>query len=154
MKKIIIDGYEIELKDVDKLKEKYKIRAFLKQNPEFSKILISLFIIKPASVSELTQYINENFNNFIDRTTVYRKLIVLQNKGLVSSINSAEAFVSNKNSEEIEKIKEKHTKFLHSLPQQFRTKFKNVLYFTVTDYGKEFLEWCGNVIGLKVKKVD
>jgi predicted transcriptional regulator len=143
--------FEIEFEEQSKELVEAKIRAWLKENPSYARLLLIVIGNKASSVTELTDLISKIEGKTIDRSEVHYMLKKLANHGLVKPIHIGDVLRDSQNNEISNLIKSKYFEFLKNIPQQFKTRFRNVFYFVPTDYGKKFIEWCGQVTKVKIK---
>ena len=147
------DEYEIEFPEISRTTVEAKTRAWLKKNPTYAKLFLLVVAKKAISITEATNDLCELEGREIDRAEVYRMMKRLVYKGLVQMIHIGDVMRSTHNNEIYRLIKLKYYDFLKPIPEQFRKKFRNIFYFTPTKFGKKFVEWCGEVAKVKVKRL-
>lgn len=147
--KIILDNHPKENGDItNRIKNSIKNQA----DSILAKILVFVYEYRVCSMTELTNLLVDYFKKPIDRSNVYKYTRTLTNWGLINFYDSGFVLSSSKNNDLIKEIRNKHSKFLNSVPSQFQKKFSNVKYYYVTKYGEEFIEWSAKCLNLKMEQ--
>jgi len=139
-------------------KRAYKIRALLKRREDLAKVLLSTYHLKIPTLSELYEFFVKHFKP-CDRAYLYKLLKTLEIHGLIERINIKDAIYlsemdNNPKNSLYKEIVRKYREWIIKIPPQFQERFRDVYYYYVTKFGEEFLEWCGEVTGIKVVKED
>jgi len=148
--------FEIELPKTEPKVEEGRTRRWLNENPDLAKLFIIALIKEPCTTTEVTEFISTLYGKEYDRANIYRKLRRISQKGLLSMIPVDEVFHSQRNNQAYSLIKLKHYEFLKTIPENFRKRFRHVVYFYHTDFGMKFVEWCGKILedkGIKIRKL-
>lgn len=129
-----------------------KLKRMFNENQESAQTLIFSYLNQPATTTEIVDALKNYYQHPFDRTTTYRILKDLTSQGILFIKTSTEAVTTTDNSPVLKKIKAKYYKFIQRIPPHFRTRFKLIYYFGVTDFGKEFIPWCCKLLNFEMEE--
>jgi len=132
-----------ELVPKDDVNRDSKVRALLSKDPVASRCLVYTYLKEPATVSEIVESIAETESIAFDRATIWRKLKLLSNLGLIIEIPISTVLNSDTNSKIHKEIKEKWREISkkHENNPVIYKKMLGMSFFVVTPKGENFLSW-------------
>lgn len=137
------------------LKNKRIISEDFEKGGVLAKAIVFLYMEQPTSVSELTQNLNDYYNQDYDRTNIFRVLKKLSELHVIAraSIGYILAIPGNEQKEIHKKCIEKFHNFLNNIPMPFRNHYQDVNYFWVKNGdGLKYVEWSCKLLKIKYEK--
>lgn len=147
-----IEEYQIELPPIDRNQELLIIKKTLNEsnNKILAKALIFVYLNQPCSTGELINKLSSHYKVPISRGSGYYAVNSLLHLSMIKQETYSNATLSN--NEIHQKIVRKHKDFLVKIPENFRKKYTNVFYNYLTDFGREFIEFCCKILEIKCTK--
>lgn len=127
----------LEKLKTDPEEQKSEIKGKLNKHLFWMKIILLINEFEPISIKNITLKSSELFSRATSRATIKSILPLLLEMNLIEK----------KTIEDDVDLLEQHKEELKTIPQQFRKKFLYTSYYYLTDYGKEFVEFCAKKTG-------
>jgi len=145
-KKVSKEKIDLSLLKENPETEKAMIRAKLNKNPKLMKILIFLKYKSPVSLSNLAGEMSQKISMVFNRAMLrYNVDVVLGKMGLVDR----DSFSNGGRTTENKLIIKEHLKNISSIPEHAQKNLDYTVYYSLSDYGNEFIDFCMERLGMK-----
>ena len=145
-KKVSKEKIDLSLLKENPETEKAMIRAKLNKNPKLMKILIFLKYKSPVSLSNLAGEMSQKISMVFNRAMLrYNVDVVLGKMGLVDR----DSFSNGGRTTENKLIIKEHLKNISSIPEHAQKNLDYTVYYSLSDYGNVFIDFCMERLGMK-----